>query len=504
MCKPSHFLCFSLALFLGACNFPSAPVTGAPTPPSTQSTIPTVPPPTLLATLPPTPSPTPEPPALSLDHQPLYWFAPLNLEQVGRGSVDYMDLFTPDADWNEAAGHLQVFKLYGGWAETGPFGELEQAVAAIRQRGLGLAIEHSPLFPDDTCGQSIEGFAGPGFLKAVQRVKDAGGSLNYVALDEPYYWAHFYDGDQACQWSTEKIAKDVGDMILQARQIFPDLIVGDIEPVTGPANAAAYKAWLETFRAVNGFDIAFLHLDMDWSHSTWPDEALQMEAYGRELGIPIGMIYIGNSFEEDNATWLATAGERVKRYELVAGGRPDHIIFQSWNDKPDHVLPESDPTAYTWFVKTYFEDRSLLGLSAETLAHNLALGKTVRTSRNLSGNEGALAVDGDAGTLWSSGGDAPQWIEVDLGQALDIGSVRLLISQYPAGSTVHRVLGKGAGAGASFSELTRFEGSTEDGQWLEFSPDETWTGVQYIRVETVDSPSWIAWREIEVIAPDTP
>ncbi len=76
-----------------------------------------------------------------------------------------------------------------------------------------------------------------------------------------------------------------------------------------------------------------------------------MEAYGHELDIPIGMIYIGNSFEQDNAIWLATAGERVKRYELEAGGRPDHIIFQSWNDKPDHVLPESDTNTYTWFVK---------------------------------------------------------------------------------------------------------------------------------------------------------
>ena len=293
-------------------------------------------------------------------------------------------------------------------------------------------------------------------------------------------------------------------MILQAQQIFPDLIVGDIEPVTGPADAAAYKVWLETFRAVNGFDLAFLHLDMEWSNPNWPDEAMQMEAYGRELGIPIGMIYIGNAFEQDNATWLATAGQRVKRYELEAGGQPDHIIFQSWNDKPDHVLPESDPTAYTWFVKTYFEDRSLLGFSAEMLAHNLALNKAVRYSRVLAGNEGSLALDGDAGTLWNSGDNAPQWIEIDLGQPYDIGAVRLLISQYPAGNTLHRVLGKSPGASKAFYELTRFEGSTEDGQWLEFSPEETWAGIQYIRVETVASPSWVAWREIEIIAADAP
>lgn len=500
MTKLARSILLIIGLFFSGCNLPTAPVARVPTATSAQPTIATVPQPTPQPTL----QPTLQPPALSLDHRPLYWFAPLNLEEVGRGSVDYMDLFAPDAEWNEAASHLQVFKLYGGWAQTGPFRELEQAIQAIRQRGLGLAIEHSPLFPNATCGQYIEGFAGDGFLTAVQRVKDAGGTLNYIALDEPYYWAHFYVGDQACQWPTDRIAKDVGDMILEAQQIFPDLIVGDIEPVTGPADAAAYKDWLESFRAVNGFDLAFLHLDMDWSNPNWPGEALQMEAYGRELGIPIGIIYIGNSFDQDNAAWLATAGERVKRYELEAGGRPDHIVFQSWNDKPDHVLPESDPTAYTWFVKTYFEDRSLLGPSAETLARNLALKKAVRYSRSLAGNEGPLALDGDAGTLWNSGDGAPQWIEIDLGQPYDIGSIRLLISQYPAGNTLHRVLGKGSGENELFFELTRIEGSTEDGQWLESSPEEPWAGVQYIRVETVVSPSWVAWREIEVIGADEP
>ena len=137
-------------------------------------------------------------------------------------------------------------------------------------------------------------------------------------------------------------------------------------------------------------------------------------------------------------------------------------------------------------------------------ADNLALHKVVRYSRGLPGYEGSLGVDGDAGTFWSSGDDAPQWIEIDLSQAYDISAVRLLPSQYPAGNTIHRVLGKGPGADELFYELTRFEGLTEDGQWLGFSPEEPWAGIQHIRVETVASPSWVAWREIEVIIAETP
>ena len=408
-----------------------------------------------------------------------------------------MDLFNPGADWDTASSHLQVFSLYGGWvaAESSPADRLK-AITEIRRRGLALSVEVGPLIADETCGLYIEGFAGEQGIETLINIRDAGGQLNFIKLDEPYYWAHFYEGDQSCRWSTEKIAEDVGRFIAQARGIFPDVIVGDIEPVTGPADAAAYKVWLETFRAVNGYDLAFLHLDMDWSNPNWPQEAIEIEGYGRELGIPIGMIYIGNAYEESDESWLAVAGDRVKRYELEAGGQPDHVIFQSWNDKPDRVLPEDLPNTWTWFVRTYFENKSSLGFTAEMLADKLALNKNVRVSRFISGNEGQYAVDGDAGTPWNSGDNAPQWIEIDLGEPHDLGEVRLLVGQYPEGQTSHRVLGKGPGTGDQFVELAVFQGFTRDGDWLTASGP--WGAIQFVRIDTLASPSWVSWREIEI------
>src|SRR5207249_3389867 len=85
----------------------------------------------------------PAPPGLS--HQPLYWFAPLPPLPMtpGRpfiGSDDFMSLFTPDADWAEASGHLQVFKLYGEWvAYHATDQQLRRVVADLQRRGLALA-----------------------------------------------------------------------------------------------------------------------------------------------------------------------------------------------------------------------------------------------------------------------------------------------------------------------------------------------------------------------------
>ena len=36
---------------------------------------------------------------------------------------------------------------------------------------------------------------------------------------------------------------------------------------------------------------------------------------------------------------------------------------------------------------------------------------------------------------------------------------------------------------------------------LEFTPDAPWQDLVAMRIETRESPSWVAWREIEVFAP---
>ncbi len=451
------------------------------------------------ATSTPRPIPTLTPKPIDLTTLPQHWFAALPPQPGGpyNGSDDFMQLFEPDAPWDAAAGYLQVYKLYGGWAaRDSTFTQLTQAMQAIRQRGLALAVELGPLNPgSDECGLFIEGFAGEEGVATVKRIKDAGGTLNLIAFDEPYYWAHFYDGDKACKWTAEKIAADVGTFITTVRAMFPDLIIGDIEPVTGPANALAYKAWLETFRAVNGYDLAFLHLDIDWSNTNWPAEVNQMVDYGHQLNIPIGVIFTGNFQDQSDEAWLSIVGERIKRYEAT-GAKLDHIIFQSWHDKPDQALPESEPYTYTGFIKTYFEDRAAIGFQSDR-SDNLALGKTVQVSHQMPGNEGQWVVDGDPGTIWNAGDGPPQWIEIDLGAPYDIREIHLSISQYPAGFTTHRLLAKAPGG--EFLTLHTFEGDTADSQVLVFTPPEPVRGIQVVRIETTASPSWVSWREIEIL-----
>ncbi len=131
------------------------------------------------------------------------------------------------------------------------------------------------------------------------------------------------------------------------------------------------------------------------------------------------------------------------------------------------------------------------------LENNIALGKNVRVSRFLPHERPENAVDG-SDALWGAGADPPQWVEIDLGEPSTIQTIRLKIAQYPEGNTVHQVW-----AGGPDHELTlvhEFSGVTRDSEVLAYISDPPLIGIQYVRVLTIVSPSWVAWKEIEVIS----
>jgi hypothetical protein len=46
--------------------------------------------------------------------------------------------------------------------------------------------------------------------------------------------------------------------------------------------------------------------------------------------------------------------------------------------------------------------------------------------------------------------------------------------------------------------MHEFQGSTNDNDWLVFEPDTPLENVGQVRIQTIASPSWVAWKEIQV------
>ena len=78
--------------------------------------------------------------------------------------------------------------------------------------------------------------------------------------------------------------------------------------------------------------------------------------------------------------------------------------------------------------------------------------------------------------------------------------MKLTVAQFPfEGHTVHRVWTKGAGTGDGYVLRQTLDGTTRDGETLDARSAAPWSGVRYVRIETTASPSWVAWREIQVL-----
>ena len=449
---------------------------------------------------PPTPAAaeaTAAPKPIDLGARPLTWFAPLPPMPGRTGSADFMAQFEPDAPWTGAAAHIQVYKLYGEWvAYHATDAQLRRAVEDIARRGMILAVEAGPLDAPADCGQGVESFAGAEEGRRIaQRIRGAGGRIDVLALDEPYFYATDYDGPNACHWYVPRTAAAVAAYVRSMRKVLPQLIVGDIEPTPAPVTSDGLADWLDAYRAAASEPFAFLHLDMDWTRPDWAASAQTMAADARDRDVPAGLIYNGGSAPRSEA-WVQQAGDRVKAFE-AAGSPPDHVVFQSWMTQPDHVLPDDDATSFSGLVRRYFDAHAELGTPTEGVGANLALRRAASASASLPGSDAAFAVDGNFDSTWNSGGGPPQWIEIDLGEPRTVGELRLTVAQSPEGPTEHRLTGRTAAG--EIVLLDQFVGPTKDGTVLVASRAGGWRGIVAVRVETSASPSWVAWREIEVI-----
>jgi hypothetical protein len=305
--------------------------------------------------------------ALAVFAPPTTWFAPIGatvaIPEV-QGAADYFELFSKTAPWSRAASHVTVFKMYTAMLDLDD-STLRAMFADLKRRHIAFAIEWGPLDQPNGCGIG-EGFDGTSGLHYAQRIRDLGGSLQYIAFDEPADGAMLYGGPGACHWTALQTAQNAAKNVAQAQSVFPDVVVGDIEVVPNdgaPDWLAAYAQWVDAWQAVTGKPLAFFHFDIAWS-SDWKPAAAALTQMLKKRNIPAGHIYNGDDGTSD-PTWMALAETHMTDFETHAGLLPDAVIFQSWQQYPKHLLPETDPTAFTYLIDRYFRTRTTLTASGD-------------------------------------------------------------------------------------------------------------------------------------------
>ena len=119
-------------------------------------------------------------------------------------------MFNPDAPWTRTASQTKVVKL--GFVDRARDIDLQQAFSDLKRRHIALALETSILIRSDQCGSTSEAYGRPGDLKnKLEKIKRNGGDLQYIAMDEPYYYGHEDSEPGACHQSAEEIAREIAE-----------------------------------------------------------------------------------------------------------------------------------------------------------------------------------------------------------------------------------------------------------------------------------------------------
>lgn len=111
------------------------------------------------------------------------------------------------------------------------------------------------------------------------------------------------------------------------------------------------------------------------------------------------------------------------------------------------------------------------------------------------------AFDGRYDTDWNSGDYAPAWIEADLSASATLATILLSPAQDIAGETTHEIWVSDEPIGDDRSKAMlahTLHGPTSDHQPLrfDFPKDQR---ARYVQVRTTQSPTWIAWWEVELL-----
>lgn len=296
------------------------------------------------------------------------WFHPLPAAAAGPngpggGSVDFLALFQAKAPWPRVQGRVSVLGMYAGWITAVDDRVLQRVVAFLNAHDMGIEIEAPALQALATCGSGVEGYVPWGqslhdfTLAYLRRLKALDARVLFVKVDEPFFFGSIVGDPRSCHFPVAEVAGAVGQYARLVRTVYPEAAVGDVEPIIAgayaPDVATALTRWHDTYAAITGAPFPFFFADIDFSNPAWPVLVKALENRTRRRGMRFGIIYLGDEQDVSDAEWAGKTVARFQSYQEQHGGRPDYVLFQSWEPHPRRCMPESDPTTFTGVIEIY-------------------------------------------------------------------------------------------------------------------------------------------------------
>ena len=275
------------------------------------------------------------------------------------GAPDYIATFEPGAPWARAAAIINVFKVSTNFLAHAPDQAVSTLLEGLRQRHIALAMEGLMLQARPSCGRGVEGYTGPEAISRISaRVRNLGGRISYLAMDEPVYFGHTKTGPGMCNDSLASLAAQIAPKIRVLQAAFPGMIVGDIEPLTNETvdSLSTILAFAKAFAQETGIRLSFVHADVGW-HSDYQPQLAAWRGALHGAGIRMGVICHGDPNLDSDQVWANQAIERSRAVLDDPSERPDDVVFQSWMPRPTYMLPDDRFGTMTSIVAHAFTPR---------------------------------------------------------------------------------------------------------------------------------------------------
>jgi len=243
---------------------------------------------------------------------------------------------------------------------------LDQYFRYIKARHLGFAFEIGLLTDTQVAGTAIvagcgkEAFGRETSLRALfQKIKDAGGTIDYIRMDEPFFY-----GTRSCHDTVPNIAADLERTINNiVKPYFPKVRIGDVEPVgAGTDEPLVVGRWIDAFNAATDTPLAFFHADAAWNGGPVIENFAPIEQAVHQRSIPFGVIYNAGD-EITDAGWTEHAIGHFVEAESALHLHVDHAVFQSWTANPTDMLPEEKTGTLMNVAFQYLLPATILSLS---------------------------------------------------------------------------------------------------------------------------------------------
>ena len=285
------------------------------------------------------------------------WFAP------DFASADFQSLFTQPDQWSIARSQVRTLKFSAIQANSSSFGcpawqcgetrlpELinVQAFSRLKAWGIDVALETEAIQPGSCTADSNFNIA----EDAIQNIQANGGTVRFIAMDEPFILGQLTVDGQNCKLTMEQSADQTKRFIQIVQDKFAYIVVGDIEPYPY-FSVGQLESWISLMQSL-GAQLAFFHLDVDpalvsGNVSDLVGDMQVLNTFCQAHDIPFGVL-LNSLTATSDAAYYNEAIQFTQRVKSAIG-KPQLSIFQSFAcatgicDTPIN-LPENEPTIFS-------------------------------------------------------------------------------------------------------------------------------------------------------------